>query len=300
MTARVSAIVLSLAASACSPEDPSGEAGDTAARACVPAAGAFVRIPGGAFEKGAGAVYPEERGGGRLHVAPFLLQAHEVTNRQFAAFVEATGYRTDAEKARMSGAGSAVFDAGRARAGADPWRLVEGANWRSPEGPGSSIAGLEDHPVVHVSLNDARAYAEWAGGRLPLEAEWEFAAVSGLARPARSVSGAVDDAGAPIANIWHGFFPFADEPLDGFAGRAPTGCYPPSRLGLYDMIGNVWEWTHTPYGAGARYTIKGGSYLCAENFCRRYRPQARQPQDADFSTSHIGFRIAKNLGGARD
>ena len=259
--------------------------------------GAFVDIPSGKFRMGADPVYPEETSEMTLHMQGFRMLAHEVTNAEFARFAEATGYVTDAERSAAAGgpaAGSAVFLMPADRPGpADTWKLVAGATWRAPEGPGSDLEGRALHPVVHVSLADARAYAAWAGGRLPSEEEWEYAAAIGLPDPENSASGAYSAAGQPVANTWQGFFPLSDSAADGFSGRAPTGCFPPSRIGLYDMIGNVWEWTASPFDEVSN-TIKGGSYLCADNFCRRYRPAARHPQERDFSASHIGFRIIKD------
>ncbi len=255
----------------------------------------FAAVPGGRFLFGADAAYPEEGPEMRLHVEAFEIARREVTNRDFAAFAAATGHVTDAERSASAGgpgAGSSVFTAPADRAGG--WRLVPGATWRTPEGPGSTLAGREDHPVVHVSLSDARAYAAWAGGRLPDEAEWEHAARLGLPDPDDPLSGALGPDGQPRANTWQGIFPLADEGQDGFAGTAPAGCFPADRLGLHDMIGNVWEWTETPAN-DLQHTIKGGSYLCADNFCRRYRPAARQAQDTDFSSGHIGFRIARDV-----
>ncbi|MEL6957119.1 MAG: formylglycine-generating enzyme family protein [Pseudomonadota bacterium] len=260
--------------------------------------GAFQAIPSGQFRKGDAPVYPEEQPTLAVHVSAFEIQTHEVTNRQFAAFVDATGYVTDAERSAAAGgpgAGSAVFKhPGSGANVGNPWSLVAGATWRTPTGPGSTIKGLEHFPVVHVSHADARAYAEWAGGRLPSEVEWEYAASLGLADPSDPMSGAFNGDGQAVANTWQGVFPVADTQEDGHGGLAPAGCFAPSKLGLYDMIGNAWEWTDTPYAPG-QHTIKGGSYLCADNFCRRYRPAARQPQDSDFSSSHIGFRIVRDL-----
>ncbi len=262
------------------------------------AIGQFVTVPAGQFRKGAYAVYPEEAPEMILHVAGFEILAHEVTNAEFARFTEATGYLTTAERVGVAGrpgAGSAVFRMPAERAApTETWQLVPGASWRAPEGPGSDISARARQPVVHVSLADAEAYVQWAGGRLPTEEEWEYAAAIGLPDPANAQSGAYDASGEPRANTWQGFFPVVDQAGDGFSGRAPVGCFAPSEIGLYDMIGNVWEWTATPYQTGAN-TIKGGSYLCADNFCRRYRPAARQPQEADFSSSHIGFRIVRDL-----
>jgi sulfatase modifying factor 1 len=257
--------------------------------------GAFVVVPEGGFVKGDNALYPEEEPAANVHVAAFSIQTHEVTNHQFEAFIAATGYVTDSERTSSSadpGGGSALFmqPPGNGEVGA--WLLMRGATWKTPEGPGSNLDGRMDHPVVHVSLNDARAYARWAGGRLPSEEEWEYAASLGMPDPANPTSGAYDPEGKPIANTWQGMFPVRNEGVDGFAGAAPVGCFPADRLGLHDMMGNVWEWTETPYARG-QHTIKGGSYLCAENFCKRYRSAARQGQDIDFSSNHIGFRIVK-------
>ncbi|MGD1935053.1 MAG: SUMF1/EgtB/PvdO family nonheme iron enzyme [Candidatus Phaeomarinobacter sp.] len=260
-------------------------------------AGSFAPVPSGSFVMGHNGRYPEEKLGLRLHVESFDIQVHEVTNAQFAAFVAATGYQTSAEKDLAEGradAGSAVFsqvlDGSMAQ---NPWRLVPGATWKTPGGPDTTIDGRENHPVVHVSLNDARAYAAWAGVRLPTEVEWEYAASIGLPDSEVTTSGAYAEDGSPRANTWQGVFPFFDQGEDGFLGSAPVGCFAADRNGLYDMIGNVWELTDTPYSNGAQ-TIKGGSYLCADNFCLRYRPEARQPLEMDFSTNHIGFRVVRD------
>ncbi len=260
--------------------------------------GTYVAVPAGQFRKGAHPVYAEEAPEIILHIDAFEMLAHEVTNADSARFVDATGYVTLAERSAAAGgegAGSAVFRMPQARANpADVWQLVPGATWRAPEGPGSNLEGRTREPVVHVALEDAEAYAQWAGGRLPTEEEWEYAAAIGLPDPANATSGAYAPGGGPLANTWQGIFPLANSGADGFAERAPAGCFAQSEIGLYDMIGNVWEWTSTPYGPGTQ-TIKGGSYLCADNFCRRFRPAARQPQEADFSASHIGFRIVRDV-----
>ncbi len=256
--------------------------------------GRYIQVAAGRVKLGDEPLYPEEAGAAVVQVTGFAIQAHEVTNDQFAAFVASTGYVTDAERERV-GSGSAVFQMpDQSQPELSPWKLVDGATWASPEGQHSDIDGLGSLPVVHVSLNDARAYAAWAGGRLPTEAEWEHAARLALPDPTDQTSGAFGPQGELLANTWQGIFPFRNTGEDGFQGLAPVGCFPPDRLGLYDMIGNAWEWTETPYGS-ATYTIKGGSYLCARNFCRRYRPGARQPQEPDFSASHIGFRIVKDI-----
>lgn len=260
--------------------------------------GNMVEIPAGSFVKGEGAIYPEERSGMQVHVEAFQIQAHEVTNDQFRAFIEASGYVTEAEKLIAGSgtlSGSAVFHAYDPTRPADPvWQLLPGANWRAPYGPGSDLDGKGGLPVVHVSYRDAEAYARWVGGRLPTEEEWEYAARLGLGTGAPVDSGAYSADGSPVANTWQGPFPVLNTAEDGFDGASPAGCFGPDRTGLYDMIGNVWELTSTPYAEG-NYTIKGGSFLCANNFCRRYRPAARQPQEENFSASHVGFRIVKDI-----
>lgn len=255
--------------------------------------GAFIDIPGGGFVKGANPLYPEEGPPEKVFVSPFRLLAHEVTNSQFTDFVSATGYVTEAER----NGGSAQF-----MKSATPedflswWKLDSAATWKTPQGAGSSLEGLALYPVVHVTLNDARAYAQWAGGRIPTEVEWEYAASLGLFDPNDPYSGIAGPDGEPRANIWTGLFPMIDTGRDGFAGTAPVGCFAASRTGAYDMIGNVWEWTDTPFSpATPMFTIKGGSYLCSENYCQRYRAAAREDLEADFSTAHVGFRIVQNL-----
>ena len=267
-------------------------------------------LPGGSFTMGAHPVYSEEGPPRVVEVEAFDIDATEVTNAQFAGFVAATGYVTDAEKPQLgfNVAGGVVF---RPPTLTNPswWHFVEGANWRHPEGPESTITGRDYEPVVQVSHKDAKAYASWAGRRLPQEAEWEYAANAGA--DTLYVWG---DERAPegreMANSWQGTFPIQNTAADGYAKRAPVGCYPPNDFGLYDMIGNVWEWTDTaasssatapvttsattPANGEAVYRIKGGSFLCAPNFCRRYRAAARQSQEAGLPTSHIGFRTVSN------
>lgn len=299
MSPRLVAVALMLALAGCGADATGGEIPTRAACGLTDTGlDRFVSIPAGSFTKGDLAVYPEESPSLQLHVDGFEMLSHEVTNREFAVFVEATGYVTDAERSAEAGgigAGSAVFVLPGGESAGGIWSLVRGATWRTPEGPGSDLEGRWLHPVVHVTLADARAYADWAGGRLPSEVEWEYAASLGLPDPARANSGAYGEDGAPVANTWQGVFPVANIGSDGFTGTAPVGCFGADRAGLHDMIGNVWELTDTPYD-GATNTIKGGSYLCAENFCRRYRPAARQPQERDFSTNHVGFRIVRDPG----
>lgn len=251
--------------------------------------GQFIDIPGGGFVLGAEPIYPEEGPPQKVFVSPFRLAAHEVTNSQFAAFVAATGYVTEGER----NGGSARFNESDTPGDVlSWWSIDQGAIWRRPEGMGSTLDGLDLHPVVHVTLNDARAYAVWAGGRIPTEVEWEYAASLGLFDPMDPESGVYHPDGTLRANVWTGLFPIMNSARDGFAGTAPVGCFEPGLTGAYDMIGNVWEWTDTPFApAVPRFTIKGGSFLCSEDYCQRFRVAARQSLEVDFSTAHIGFRI---------
>lgn len=280
------------------------------ARSCPRPPDAPVLIPAGSFDMGSDAVYAEEGPQRRVSVASFRMSPHEVTNREFAAFILKTAYKTVAERPvspelypnvspDLLKPGSAVFTPPTATTSGDYrewWTYVPGASWMKPYGPNGPgpVAG---EPVVHIAFEDALAYAKWAGGRLPTEAEWEYAARGGkptlVGQPAE-------------ANSWQGAFPLENEKTDGFSGVAPVGCYKPNGYGLYDMIGNVWEWTadwyaprHDPKGPPASaldrsqptHVIKGGSFLCAPNYCMRYRPEARAAQDAGLGASNIGFRV---------
>ncbi|NNE56674.1 MAG: formylglycine-generating enzyme family protein [Hellea sp.] len=280
--------------SACSGQSES----EPKAQSCVIETGTFANVIGGTAKLGSEQHYREERPLRKAEITSFNIDETEVTNGQFAAFVDATGYITDAEKPQpgYDVTGGAVF--------VEPtdenpswWQFIDGANWRHPEGPDSSIKGRAFEPVVQVSLNDARAYAKWAGRRLPTESEWEYAANAGA--DTEFVWG---DERAPndkeMANSWQGTFPIENTLEDGYLFRAPVGCYDPNNFGLYDMIGNVWEWTETVYQDSAGepiHVIKGGSFLCAPNYCRRYRSSARQPQEAGLPTNHIGFRTVGKI-----
>ena len=241
--------------------------------------------------------YPEEGPPRQIHLQAFQLDMHEVTNAQFRNFIEQTAYRTTAERMppEMAGGppemlkpGSATFTVPKSP-GDSWWTWTPGANWNHPEGPGSTIVGKTSEPAVQVSFEDAQAYAKWAGGSLPTEEQWEYAARAG----APTSPEPVDEKGRQQANSYQGVFPVRDLGQDGFTGRAPVGCFKPNRFGLFDMIGNVWEWTSSAHSAeDHRNVIKGGSYLCAANYCARYRPAARQFQELDLGTNHIGFRLA--------
>jgi formylglycine-generating enzyme required for sulfatase activity len=290
--------------------------------------------------------YPEEAPVHRARVDGFWMDRMPVTNRKFRAFVEATGHVTFAEAApdpmdypgalpHMLKAGSLVFAPPRRaivdlRDWSQWWTFRFGADWRHPYGSGSGIAGLDEHPVVHVAYRDAEAYARWAGKALPTEAEWEFAARGGLDGAEFAWGDELTPGGRHLANTWQGAFPHQNTAADGYRRTSPVTAFPPNGYGLQDMIGNVWEWTADWYGARheadaakpcclpsnprggreeasydpcqphlriARKVLKGGSHLCAPNYCRRYRPAARHAQPVDTSTCHVGFRCVVRTSG---
>ncbi|MDO8288704.1 MAG: formylglycine-generating enzyme family protein [Parvibaculum sp.] len=262
----------------------------------------MMRVPGGKFEMG-DTMYPEEGPLRTREVKAFWMDAHEVTNDEFAMFVRATGYVTVAERdvdavthpdlpPEMRKAGAVVFvmpnDVDGSGDIAQWWQYIAGANWRHPGGPDTTIEGRGDFPVVALAGADVVAYAKWKGRALPTEAQWEWAARGGA-------KGAPDHEQPKAANSWQGIFPVMNSGDDGFVGLAPVGCYKANAYGLYDMIGNVWEWTRDAYnGDPKRGVIKGGSYLCAPNYCARYRAGARQGQELDLAASHLGFRTVVN------
>jgi formylglycine-generating enzyme required for sulfatase activity len=281
----------------------------------------MVRIPGGTFRMGSDEHYPEEAPVRDETVGAFWMDCCTVTNREFRKFVDATGYVTNAErpvdpalfpgaKPELLAPSSVMF-----RKAAGPvdlrnpynwWTYVPGADWKHPRGPGSSLQGLWDHPVVHVAFEDAEAYAQWEKKVLPTEAEWEFAARGGLEGAVYVWGDEYMPGGKPAANTWQGEFPWQNLLEDGYEWTAPVGSFPPNGYGLHDMAGNVWEWTTDRYRRDGeaqspcctarkeprvpQKVMKGGSYLCAPNYCQRYRPAARMAQDVDSSTCHLGFR----------
>jgi len=304
-------------------------------------------VPPQTYAMGSDAHYAEESPAHPVTVDGFWIAPTQVTNGEFAAFVDATGYTTVAERpldpAEFPGApaenlqpGSMVFT--RTDGPVDLhhinlwWTWTPGASWRSPWGPGSSLEGLGDHPVVHVAYEDAEAYAAWSGHSLPSEAEWEAAARGGLGGTAYVWGSDPETPGERLANYWHGDFPW--RPAPGYGATAPVGSFPPNAYGLFDMAGNVWEWTSDWYASGhagepdpkpccvprnprgpeveasydarqpqfrvPRKVIKGGSFLCADSYCLRYRPAARRPQMVDTGMSHIGFRVVRRPAAVSD
>jgi formylglycine-generating enzyme len=296
-------------------------------------------ISGGVFLMGSDSHYPEERPARRVRVDTFHIDETPVTNAQFALFVTESGYQSFAERApdpalypgilpEMIQPGSLLFTPPAGKVDLNDisrwWQFCFGADWKQPYGPGSSLEGLSDHPVVHISYEDAQAYAAWAGKSLPTEAEWEYAARGGLDGADYAWGDELSPGGATHANYWQGLFPWQNTLEDGYLRTSPVRTYPANGFGLYDMIGNVWEWTEDWYVEHApdtkrtgaccipvnprggsemasfdpcqpeiaigRKVLKGGSHLCAESYCLRYRPAARYPQPVDTSTSHVGFR----------
>jgi sulfatase modifying factor 1 len=289
-------------------------------------------VKGGVFTMGAGAVYADEFPSIQMDVQDFYMDRHEVTNLQFSEFVAATGYISMSQRVpnakdfpnirpELLKPGSAVFvklsQAVEAKTFTNWWHFTEGANWKKPLGPDSNIEGKERYPVIHIAYEDALAYAKWKGHRLPTEAEYEYASRGGLEGAKYATGSSLTKNGQYIANTWQGLFPFNDTAEDGFTGIAPVACYPQNNFGIHDLIGNVWEWTQSVYyprhfdpdqlpaklpekgydekqPGVAVGVIKGGSYLCAEDFCMRYRPAARHAADTGLGTSHIGFRTVKD------
>ena len=287
----------------------------------------LVEVPGGSFRMGSTSFYPEEAPIHTVGVSAFAIERHPVTNIQFAEFVDDTGYVTVAgqelDPAAYPGANPADLVPGALvfRPTSGPvdlrdwrqwWEWRPGACWRHPFGPDSGVDDRPDHPVVQVAYPDAAAYARWAGRRLPTEAEWEYAARAG-STSAYSWGDDPTPGGRLMANTWQGRFPYRNDGALGWTGTSPVGTFPPNGYGLVDMIGNVWEWTTTEFTGHHRLdqtaenccapiitadptvnqALKGGSHLCAPEYCHRYRPAARSPQSQDSATTHIGFRCVQ-------
>jgi formylglycine-generating enzyme len=289
----------------------------------------LIELSGGVFRMGSQQFYPDEGPVHDRHVEPFAIEQHPVTNAQFSEFVSDTGYVTVAERPLDQAlfpqlaseelvAGSLVFTPTPGPVDLSNWRQwwywSVGADWRHPLGPESSIEDKSDHPVVQIAYADAEAYAKWLGRRLPSEAEWEYAARAG-STSTYAWGEEVRPDGQLMANTWQGRFPYQNTGANGWVGTSPVGSFPANDFGLLDMIGNVWEWTTTTYlarhavvspccGPSAaepttdqtnRKALKGGSHICAPEYCLRYRPAARSPQSLDTSTTHIGFRCVVSL-----
>jgi formylglycine-generating enzyme len=289
----------------------------------------MVWLDGGQFLMGSNDFYEEERPVRQVSVDGFWIDRNPVTVADFRLFVKATGHVTVAERApdpdeypdaqpALLVPGSLVFQPTKGPVDLSDfhnwWAYVPGANWRHPTGPDSMLYGMDQHPVTHVAYEDAEAYAHWAGKALPTEAEWEFAARGGLEGAVFAWGDEFAPEGHMMANTWQGLFPWQNLMLDNFAGTSPVGSFPANGYGLHDVTGNVWEWTTAPFshhqsepaccapsagpGERPRKVIKGGSHLCAPNYCLRYRPSARQSEEIDTSTSHIGFRCILRDGSA--
>jgi formylglycine-generating enzyme required for sulfatase activity len=265
-----------------------------------------VGLPGGSFLMGSTeTLYPAdvEAPPRTVEVSGFAVARHTVCNDEFAEFVAATGYLTTAEREGWSfvfgGLLPADFEPTRGVADAPWWRQVYGAAWHRPEGPGSDLSDRGDHPVVHVSWLDARAYARWAGGRLPTEEEWEFAARGGLDGRRFPWGDELTPGGEHRMNVFQGRFPQHDSGADGFVGTAPVDAFPPNGYGLFNMTGNVWEWCADRFGPTrpAARNMRGGSYLCHESYCWRYRCAARSANTPDSTAGNIGFRLAADGAG---
>jgi formylglycine-generating enzyme required for sulfatase activity len=278
----------------------------------------MVRLAGGPFVMGTNSDigYAEDGEGPEREVtlAPFWIDTTPVTKRQFADFVKATDYQTEAEQFGWSFVFHNQIFAHKAQAAVDGlewWRRIDGATWRTPEGPGSKLKGRMDHPVNHVTWNDAAAYAAWAGKRLPTEAEFEYASRGGSLGTIFPWGDDLNPDGAYLANTFQGDFPKKDSARDGFAGTCPVTAFPPNGYGIYSTVGNVWEWCldwwspdfhltgprNNPFGpsTGESKVMKGGSYLCHSSYCNRYRLAARTKNTPDSSTHNLGFRCVRDI-----
>jgi sulfatase modifying factor 1 len=284
----------------CPPPRSAGDADHSVrTRGRVDPAG-MVSLPGGTFRMGTDDAdgFPEDQEGPvrDVTVAGFAIDVCCVSNERFAAFVDDTGYRTEAERFGWSYVFARFLPGALRRESPRPdgtpwWCGVSGAYWRAPEGPGSDLDGRLDHPVVHVSWHDAVAYCQWAGRRLPTEVEWEYAARGGLDQARYPWGDELTPGGVHQCNIWQGRFPVRDTGEDGFSGTAPVDAFSPNGFGLYNVSGNVWEWCADWFDpAEANRAMRGGSYLCHDSYCNRYRVAARTANSPDSSTGNLGFR----------
>lgn len=263
----------------------------------------MVLIQAGEFTMGTNEGLAFEGPAHRVALDAYYIDEHEVTNRQYAAFAEATGYVTESERLGWSG----VFDPRR-----NGWTKGDGADWRHPHGPGSSHMEMQDFPVVHLSWDDAVAYCDWKGARLPTEAEFEYAARGGLEGAKYAWGDELTPGGVHQANLWQGTFPHEDRTLDGYGSHGPVKKFPPNGFGLFDMTGNVWEWVQDWYSpdyfsnspfrnpqgprSGRQKVQRGGSWLCSENYCQGYRAAARMQTEPDSGLNNLGFRCAASAG----
>ena len=271
----------------------------------------MITIPAGDYQVGSDRFYPEEAPIRQVSIDSFQIDHAPVTNAEFLQFVEATGYQTVSERPpdptlypdlppEEQIPESVVFLPPPPTVDrSEPlswWALIAGADWRHPQGPDTNLDGLMQHPVVHVAFEDALAYADWAGKRLPMADEWEVAARGGLVDQDYAWGADKTPDGRWLANVWQGPFPWDNQETDGWFWTSPVGSFPANGYGLVDVCGNVWEWTSTPYavpeGEQERRVIKGGSFLCADNYCHRFRPSALMGQTLDTATCHMGFRCA--------
>jgi formylglycine-generating enzyme required for sulfatase activity len=292
----------------------------TATSRVEPDLGERIELPGGEFRMGTDDAegFPDDAEGPirSVRLDRFAISATAVTNDQFARFIRATGHRTEAETFGWSFVFAGFLPAALRKISPRPdgtpwWCAVEGATWDHPEGPGSELGDRGNHPVVHVSWNDAVAYCDWAGGRLPTEAEWEYAARGGLDQARYPWGDDLTPGGKHLCNIWQGRFPVRNDAEDGYRGTAPVRSFPANGYGLYEVVGNVWEWTadrwgtdhqiradgtpeHNPTGpaTGPQRVMRGGSYLCHKSYCNRYRVAARSRNDPNSGGGNNGFRIA--------
>lgn len=286
------------AATECAPQDTTPE--PTPAELAERPQQAMLVLPGGTYRMGSedpdGFTQDGEGPVREVAVEPFAIGAYTVSNARFAEFVEATGYRTEAERFGWSYVFAKFLPAQLRKDSPRPeqtpwWCGVRGAEWRAPEGPGSNLDGRAEHPVVHVSWNDANVYCSWAGARLPTEAEWEYAARGGLDQARYPWGDELVPGGEHRCNIWQGRFPVRNTADDGYLGTAPVDAFEPNGYGLYNPSGNVWEWCADRFAEETR-AMRGGSYLCHHSYCNRYRVAARTGNTPDSSSGNIGFRVA--------